>query len=95
MQYANTILLLLLIFKIYKMSTELDKLNTTLDAVNAKVAKVGADVTELHRLISEQPEVPTEEQWAEIQAKADDALANLTAVDEQTEDVPATDEPTE
>lgn len=79
-------LLILILFKLYKMGEQLDAINAKLDAANEKVTKVAADVAHLHDLISGTGETPTAEEWQAVKDKADALNASLQAVDDSTED---------
>ena len=68
------------------MSEELDSIKGALVSAQEKVTKVAADVASLHAKIDAIGEMPTAEEWAEVQQLATDLNTSLQVVDDATED---------
>jgi len=85
-EYMLTILIFILIILIkqHKMSQELDAIKAGVIAAQEKVVKVAADVTLLHAKVDAIIDVPTAEQWAEVQQLTADLNSSLQVIDDQT-----------
>lgn len=80
-----TVIITLIIIKIFSMSEQLDAIKGALVSAQEKVTKIAADVALLHSKIETIGEsVPTTEQWAEVQQLASDLNTSLQVIDDAT-----------
>jgi hypothetical protein len=86
MLYVITILLTIILIKLFIMANELDAIKADVVSAKQKVEKVAADVAALHEKLDAIGEVPTEEQWAEVKAMTAELNTSLQAVDDATAD---------
>lgn len=84
MDIITSILLLLIIIKLFFMSEQLEQAKLLVEAANAKVDKVAADVATLHAKVDAIVDAPTAEEWSEFKQSLTDLNDKLQVVDDQT-----------
>jgi len=84
MDIITSILLLLIIIKLFFMSEQLEEAKALVQAANEKVDKVAADVALLKSKVDAIADAPTAEEWSDFKQSLTDLNSKLQTVDDQT-----------